>query len=334
MSASTPYVSALRRTCEDDRRRKGRKEWRDLKGRTTLDLDVESLSDPSLHAQVAGRSLPDVRITFASKAELSSGSPRAVLADRVDDLALYICTDGQWAIAQRNREAPLFAGEAGLVSKAEAASAACTSPACCIRIQIAQSPLAPLSPHLGDALMRPIPHDDEALQLLIGYVRALGASRPLRTSALRTLVASQVRDLVAATLRSAADRARLAASGGVRAARLRAVKEDIERHIEEPGLSVCAVAARHGITPRYVQVLFEDEAMTFSGFVLARRLARAHDLLANPQHRSRRIADIAYGVGFGDLSHFNRAFRRQYGATPSLVRAQALAGRTAPLPRS
>ena len=30
---------------------------------------------------------------------------------------------------------------------------------------------------------------------------------------------------------------------------------------------------------------------------------------------------IAYDVGFGDLSYFNRCFRRAYGATPSGVRS-------------
>jgi AraC-like DNA-binding protein len=30
---------------------------------------------------------------------------------------------------------------------------------------------------------------------------------------------------------------------------------------------------------------------------------------------------VALAAGFGDLSHFNRSFRRRYGATPSDVRA-------------
>jgi hypothetical protein len=33
------------------------------------------------------------------------------------------------------------------------------------------------------------------------------------------------------------------------------------------------------------------------------------------------IIDIAFAVGFGDVSHFNRMFRRRFGETPSGVRA-------------
>jgi AraC-like DNA-binding protein len=33
------------------------------------------------------------------------------------------------------------------------------------------------------------------------------------------------------------------------------------------------------------------------------------------------IINIALAVGFGDISHFNRVFRRRFGETPSGVRA-------------
>ena len=53
------------------------------------------------------------------------------------------------------------------------------------------------------------------------------------------------------------------------------------------------------------------------------RLARAHRMLTDPRHVGRPVSAIAFDVGFGDLSHFNRTFRRRYGATPSDVRAAA-----------
>jgi AraC-like DNA-binding protein len=40
------------------------------------------------------------------------------------------------------------------------------------------------------------------------------------------------------------------------------------------------------------------------------------------------IASLAYDAGFGDLSYFNRTFKRCYGATPSEVREAAKLGLT------
>jgi AraC-like DNA-binding protein len=112
----------------------------------------------------------------------------------------------------------------------------------------------------------------------------------------------------------------------VRAARLRLIKEDIAAQLDRADLSVATIAARHRIKPRWIQRLFEREGMTFTEYVLAQRLARAHRLLADPRYASQKISTIAFNVGFGDLSYFNRAFRRRYGAAPSELRAAARCG--------
>ncbi len=84
-----------------------------------------------------------------------------------------------------------------------------------------------------------------------------------------------------------------------------------------------AVAARQRIKARQIQRLFESEGTTFTEYVLAQRPARAHRLLTNPLHANQKISTIAFDVGFGDLSHFNRAFRRRYGLAPSDLRREA-----------
>jgi AraC-like DNA-binding protein len=90
--------------------------------------------------------------------------------------------------------------------------------------------------------------------------------------------------------------------------------------VSDGELSVAEVAQRQRVTPRYVHKLFENEGLTFSSFVLGQRLARARRMLSDPRLADRNISAIAFAVGFGDLSYFNRTFRRQYGVTPSEIK--------------
>ena len=92
-------------------------------------------------------------------------------------------------------------------------------------------------------------------------------------------------------------------------------------HIVARPIETAALAARHRITPRYLQMLFNRESTTLSEFVMMERLTAAHRLLGDPRHRARTISDIALAVGFGDISYFNRMFRRHFGKAPSDLRA-------------
>jgi AraC-like DNA-binding protein len=70
-------------------------------------------------------------------------------------------------------------------------------------------------------------------------------------------------------------------------------------------------------------MLFESEGLSFTEFVRDERLNRAHRMLASARCAGRKIADIAFTCGFGDISYFNRAFRARFGITPSDVRRDA-----------
>jgi AraC-like DNA-binding protein len=88
-------------------------------------------------------------------------------------------------------------------------------------------------------------------------------------------------------------------------------------------LTAETVAAEQGISPRYLRQLFEAEHQSFSSYVLEQRLIQAHAMLASSKFAEQPISSIAYEVGFGDLSYFNRAFRRRFERTPRDVRVDA-----------
>jgi AraC-like DNA-binding protein len=138
-----------------------------------------------------------------------------------------------------------------------------------------------------------------------------------------TQCANHVQDLALMALGATREAAEIAAGRGVRAARIKSIKADIERYLTSPDLSSERIATRHAISMRYLRALFASEGTSFGDFVAERRLALAYRLLSDPRNGNCRISDIAMRVGFGDLSWFNLRFRRVYGMTPKDVRALA-----------
>ncbi|MDX2219230.1 MAG: helix-turn-helix transcriptional regulator, partial [Burkholderiales bacterium] len=157
-----------------------------------------------------------------------------------------------------------------------------------------------------------------ALRLLQAYLDTLPAALP--DPQLNRLVANHVYDLMALAIGATRDGAEEARRRGVRAARLDVIKADLRR---EPLLAIQDVALRQGVSPRYVQMLFEEAGTTFTEFVLDIRLAAALRMLGSPRYADWSVLAIALEAGFGDLSYFNRRFKRRFGQTPSDARAEA-----------
>ena len=176
----------------------------------------------------------------------------------------------------------------------------------------------PYSRNIDDSLWRKIPRGTVGLSMLSRYVWMLDESEPLDNPQSLALVTSHIHDLVALVL--GADREARETRGGLRAAQFKAIRIYVEQHISQGNLSPATLAPRFGLSARTIQRLFEYNGMTFTGFVRDQRLLFAKRLLASPRHRHKSVAEIALNAGFGDISHFNRDFRRRFDLTPSDVR--------------
>ena len=106
-----------------------------------------------------------------------------------------------------------------------------------------------------------------------------------------------------------------------------AIRERVERLIRDnlgsAGLNpqrICALAA---ISRSTLYRLFEDRGGV-AAYVQALRLKCVYSDLSNPQLAFDTIASIAASQGLHNTAAFNRAFRRQFGCTPSDVRAAVL----------
>ncbi len=87
----------------------------------------------------------------------------------------------------------------------------------------------------------------------------------------------------------------------------------IADHAHRP-LDLDAAAGRVGMSPfHFLRVFARVLGVTPHQYLIRARLRRAARLLTD---RSRSITDIAFDVGFGDLSNFVRSFHRAAGVSP------------------
>ena len=311
-------ISFLRISSADLSERDRIEEFREVFGRTILNIEINPLNGQSLDVDMVlsgleGFGMASGRLSPMRNRHLAS------LANN-DDLVLVAMETGHGVVEQRGREAEINGGEGVLTANGEQGVFTGHSRTQLVNFRLDRARLATRVRDLDAALTKVIPRETPALRLLVKYASVLNDAEALATQELRQAVVDHAYDLAAVVLGGTRDANEIAARRGVRAARLHAVKEDIRSVIDQQDLTASSMAKRQGISPRYMQMLFENEGTTFSEFVLDERLSRAYRMLIDPRCLHLKVSEIAYSVGFSDISYFNRTFRLRFGMTPSDAR--------------
>jgi transcriptional regulator GlxA family with amidase domain len=107
---------------------------------------------------------------------------------------------------------------------------------------------------------------------------------------------------------------------GLRAARLQEIIAELRGRFADPAFSPGQVARKLGLSVRYIQNLIQQSGTSFTEHVLELRLQKARAMLMDRGHDHLKVSDIAAACGFNEVSHFNRCFRRRFGASPTSFR--------------
>ncbi len=124
-------------------------------------------------------------------------------------------------------------------------------------------------------------------------------------------------DLFLSRLVSAVCAQRQAIERGAEGRHHRRIIEYVDRHYENPAMSMDLLASSLRLSPSYVYRILKDwEKRTFVELLTERRIERARGLLL----QNLKVQDVAARVGFSSAKYFIRVFKQQTGYTPDRYR--------------
>ncbi len=159
-------------------------------------------------------------------------------------------------------------------------------------------------------------------KLLGDFLRNLARELPRLTPEDLPRVQAAVRAMVGACVMPTADRMVLA-SDQIDKTRLGKIRQVVRRNIESPQLDTAMLCGALGVSRTQLYRLMQGQGGV-ERYIRRLRLEACRERLASASQTGT-IAEIVAKLGFDDASQFSRAFRREFGVSPSDVRALALA---------
>lgn len=179
-----------------------------------------------------------------------------------------------------------------------------------VLLSVATQKLSITYPELRPLLFQSVPLDRPLQTLFAASVaHLLVVAETLDPHGIKPYLTGLAELVLRSALRSELDRA------DAIAARRRAAIDYIRENLSDPGLSAERIAGALHISRRRLYQMFDD-GDGVSGRIRAQRIERAKELLSDPAHAGKGVAEISRQCGFANAAHFSRTFRKLVDTTP------------------
>jgi AraC-like DNA-binding protein len=296
--------------------------WREGICRGFCRLDVGPAEDGYIDCHNEFVLLHSVAIATPRGSSARFARTRDLLDDGCDDLVLISATRGKVRVTQKSKSIELAAGQMCLTEMNVVGAVDLNQTGGFSTTRFPRHLLRQLVPSVETLLARTLGHD-RAMSAMIERYAALCSEYAGDLDLLGQRAAAQhLAELVGHFIGTSTERKDIAGQRGISTARLNLLKADVLRNLDKRNLTIDTVARANGLSGRQAQRMFATSGTTFTEFVLEQRLLLARRLLLQEHARYRKVSDIAFTVGFNDLSYFHRTFKRRFGVTPADLQMQ------------
>lgn len=297
--------------------------WRHELARSFADLRAETYDSGLPDGRLAGTALGDVGVyDIRGSTQRVRRSLRTTRREPLDLLKVCLMLEGTATVDQDRHHVALDRGELAVYDTGRPYELVLTGPWRCAVMTVPRRTLGLPGAALSGSMEHAVATAAGPGHLFASYLRGTldqrdelgaGTGDRLGEAAVALLTVA-----LSGQLRPGRDRAALL--------QRHRVAEYVRHHLHDPSLSPATVAAALHMSARSLHRLFEDEDDTFSRYVRRSRLEAIRRDLADPVLGDRSIAALAARHGVADQSWLSRAFRAEYGVSPSESRKNALGG--------
>lgn len=291
--------------------------WREEFCRRFCQLDAETATAERIECTVEISQVGPLSLGTAYGSSGSFVRTRSLISDGLDDFVLLTALKGSALAVQRGRSIELRPSEMCLVSLDHTGESRLSEGGRYTALRMPRRDLMAISKNIEDKIATPLEGNAALKNVIAGYYKLCADTAPVLDPTVQHAMARQMMELVALMVETGGDAPLRASGNGQEMARLQLIQAQVLKDLHDCSLTIASVARRARMSPKQVQRLFQQTGSTFSEFVLEQRLLHAHRRLSAPGTKWEKISNIALDAGFGDLSYFNRSFRKRFGMTPS-----------------
>ena len=296
----------------------GRAEWARTIGQLYGEMDV-TWDKPTerYDAEWGGRAFGRLHVSaIRSDVQTVVRSPAMIRDSGEDGYLLLMVTDGAVEVTQCDRTAELGRGAFAMVNLNRPFVFHSLVPFHQVAVRIPTSLMESRLPArlAGHAVART--YEPLGAPAVLGRLLAdLAGSDESMSQSTRASFGSATVDMLAAAL---SETTSIGPALTQRERDLARIAQIISDGLHDPYLSLPDVAAAAGMSLRNMQKLVSATGHTPTGLLHQARVERAKNLLLTTDLS---VADVAAAVGYLDVSHFSRTFRRLTGHSPGRFRA-------------
>lgn len=294
--------------------------WRNLMNRQFHGLETDLYGDRTCDGQMVVNNANGIKLVRLTASRHRVTKNDSTGPESTSPWKIVAPFQGEVWVEQHDRVAHAKPGEWIIYDTGTAYSVANPDAVDHLVVMIPRDFLADIGANVHDLLARPLGARGLG-QVLLHTMRItfaeLGAMAPALRSAAGEAVAQYVR-------LSLLEEASQHCPRSHRAAMRERIQAYVQRHLNDPDLSIDAIASALRCSKRLLHAAFQGSGHTLNSYIQLQRLEACARDLPNPELRHWPIIQIAASRGFTNASHFSRSFREHKNMSPREWRKNSL----------